>query len=97
MLCYSPQSGSIALRREPYLWRRRDGSVQRVFDVFGGVLFVDQLGPFAHYGVERGLCLGMFSLLLPPVGYGYALFRLDAAKETLLLAAIGWLLVILGL
>ena len=40
---------------------------------------------------------GMFSLLLPPVGYGYALFRLDAAKETLLLAAIGWLLVILGL
>ena len=40
---------------------------------------------------------GMFSLLVPPVGYGYALFRLDAAKETLLLAAIGWLLVILGL
>ena len=40
---------------------------------------------------------GMFSLLLPPVGYGYALFRLDSAKETLLLAVIGWLLVILGL
>ena len=40
---------------------------------------------------------GMFSLLLPPVGYGYALFRLDAAKETLLLAAIGWIFVILGL
>ena len=40
---------------------------------------------------------GMFSLLLPPVGYGYALFRLDAARESLLLAAIGWLLVILGL
>jgi hypothetical protein len=31
------------------------------------------------------------------VGYGYALFRLDSAKETLLLAVIGWLLVILGL
>ena len=40
---------------------------------------------------------GMFSLLLPPVGYGYALFRIDDAKETLLLAALGWLLVILGL
>ena len=40
---------------------------------------------------------GMFSLLLPPVGYGYALFRLDAAKEALFLAAIGWLLIILGL
>ena len=40
---------------------------------------------------------GMFSLLLPPVGYGYAFFRLDSAKETLILAAIGWLLVILGL
>ena len=40
---------------------------------------------------------GMFSLLLPPVGYGYALFRLDSAKEILILAALGWLLVILGL
>ena len=40
---------------------------------------------------------GMFSLFLPPVGYGYALFRLDSAKEALLSAAIGWLLVILGL
>ena len=40
---------------------------------------------------------GMFSLLLPPIGYGYALFRLDSTKETLLLAVIGWLLVILGL
>ncbi|MAJ52895.1 MAG: hypothetical protein L7U64_03295 [Luminiphilus sp.] len=40
---------------------------------------------------------GMFSLLLPPVGYGYALFRFAEAKETLLLASVGWLLVILGL
>lgn len=40
---------------------------------------------------------GMFSVLLPPVGYGYALFRFAEAKETLLLAGLGWLLVILGL
>ena len=40
---------------------------------------------------------GMFSLLLPPVGYGYAFFRFAEAKETLLLAGLGWLLVILGL
>ncbi len=40
---------------------------------------------------------GMFSLILPPVGYGYALFRLSEAKETLLLAVLGWFLVILGL
>ena len=35
---------------------------------------------------------GMCSLLLPPVGYGYALFRYAEAKETLLLAGLGWLL-----
>lgn len=40
---------------------------------------------------------GMFSLLLPPIGYGYAFFRLNEAKETLILAGLGWLLIILGL
>ena len=40
---------------------------------------------------------GMFSLLLPPIGYGYAIFRLNEAKETLILAGLGWLLIILGL
>ena len=40
---------------------------------------------------------GMFSLLLPPMGYGYAFFRLNEAKETLILAGLGWLLIILGL
>ena len=40
---------------------------------------------------------GMFSLLFPPIGYGYAFFRLSEAKETLILAGVGWLLIILGL
>ena len=40
---------------------------------------------------------GMFSLLLPPIGYGYAFFRLNEAKETLIFAGLGWLLIILGL
>ena len=39
---------------------------------------------------------GLFSLLLPPAGYTYGLFRLDKAGQSLLLAAGGWLLVYLG-
>ena len=39
---------------------------------------------------------GLFSLLLPPVGYFYALFRLDKAGQAILVAALGWLLVFLG-
>ena len=39
---------------------------------------------------------GMFSLLLPPVGYGYALFRLDKAGASLSCALLGWILIWLG-
>jgi hypothetical protein len=35
---------------------------------------------------------GLFTLLLPPLSYGYALFRLDKAGQAVLLAAIGCLL-----
>ena len=46
---------------------------------------------------KEDYALVMFSLLLPPIGYGYAFFRLNEAKETLILAGLGWLLIILGL
>ena len=39
---------------------------------------------------------GLFSLLLPPVGYGYGLWRLDRAAQPLGLAVVGWLLIFLG-
>ena len=39
---------------------------------------------------------GLFSLLLPPVGYFYGLFRLDKAGQTLLVALIGWTMVFFG-
>lgn len=39
---------------------------------------------------------GLFSLLLPPVGYFYGFFRLDKADQVLLVAGLGWLLVFLG-
>ena len=39
---------------------------------------------------------GMFALLLPPVGYGYALFRLDKAGASLSCALLGWILIWLG-
>ena len=40
---------------------------------------------------------GMVSLLLPPLGYGYALFRLDKAGSSLGCALLGWILIWLGL
>jgi hypothetical protein len=39
---------------------------------------------------------GMVSLLLPPLGYGYALFRLDEAGASLGCALLGWILIWLG-
>ena len=39
---------------------------------------------------------GLFSTLLPPVGYFYCLFRLDKAGQTLSVAVIGWILIFLG-
>lgn len=39
---------------------------------------------------------GLFSLLLPPVGYFYGFFRLDKAGQALMVAILGWVLVFLG-
>ena len=39
---------------------------------------------------------GLFSLLLPPAGYTYGLFRLDKARQSILLAVLGWALIYLG-
>ena len=39
---------------------------------------------------------GMVSLLLPPLGYGYALFRLDKAGASLGCGLLGWILIWLG-
>lgn len=39
---------------------------------------------------------GLFSLLLPPVGYFYSLFRLDKAGQVVLVTLVGWLLIFFG-
>jgi len=36
---------------------------------------------------------GLCSVLLPPVAYLYGLLRLDVAKDALLAAALGWLMI----
>jgi hypothetical protein len=36
---------------------------------------------------------GLCTLLLPPFAYLYALFRLDKAGQSLLVAALGWILI----
>ena len=40
---------------------------------------------------------GLCTTLLPPLSYLYALFRLDKAGESLAVAAVGWILIYLGL
>ncbi len=39
---------------------------------------------------------GLFTLLLPPLSYLYALGRLDKTAGVLLLAAAGWVLILLA-
>ena len=45
---------------------------------------------------KEDLSWGLCSLLLPPVSYIYAVFRLDKAGEAMLLAVIGWFLLFLA-
>lgn len=40
---------------------------------------------------------GLFTLLLPPLSYLYALLRLDKAGQALLLAVLGWVLLFFAL
>ena len=39
---------------------------------------------------------GLCSLLLPPLGFGYAFFRMDKASPVIAFAAAGWILIWLG-
>lgn len=39
---------------------------------------------------------GLFSTLLPPVGYFYSLFRLDVAGQALMVAILGWIMIFFG-
>ena len=39
---------------------------------------------------------GLCTLLLPPLSYFYALFRLDKAGQALMLALAGWVLILLA-
>ncbi|EED36642.1 hypothetical protein NOR51B_2594 [Luminiphilus syltensis NOR5-1B] len=39
---------------------------------------------------------GLFSLLLPPVGYFYGFFRLGKAWQVIGVALLGWILVLLA-
>ena len=36
---------------------------------------------------------GLCSLLLPPLGFGYAFFRMDKAGSVIAFAAAGWILI----
>lgn len=39
---------------------------------------------------------GMCSLLFPPLGFGYAFFRLDKAGAVIAFAVAGWIMIWLG-
>jgi len=39
---------------------------------------------------------GLFATLLPPIAYIYGFFRLEKAGQSLLLAGVGWVMVLLA-
>jgi hypothetical protein len=39
---------------------------------------------------------GIFAVLLPPVAYIYAFFRLEKAGQSLLVAAVGWIFLLMA-
>ena len=38
----------------------------------------------------------MYSLLFPPLGFGYAFFRLDKATAVIAIGVAGWIMIWLG-
>lgn len=57
------------------------------------VSWVDMLIRSSKEDFVWGLC----TVLLPPVSYGYALLRLDIARDSMALAVLGSVLVIFGI
>ncbi|WP_339339572.1 hypothetical protein [uncultured Oceanicoccus sp.] len=72
-------------------------SISALFITFGGAALLASWVTLFITSSKEDFTWGLCSVLLPPAAYCYALFRLDLAKESIILAIIGCLLVLAGI
>lgn len=72
-------------------------SIAALFITFGGAALLASWVSLFITSSKEDFTWGLCSVLLPPVSYCYALLRLDVAKESIVLAIIGCLLVLVGI
>ncbi|WP_101760209.1 hypothetical protein [Oceanicoccus sp. KOV_DT_Chl] len=68
-----------------------------LFTTFGVAALLASWVSLLFTSAKEDFTWGLCAFLLPPLAYGYALLRLDIAKESLVLALIGCVLVAAGL
>ena len=68
-----------------------------LFTTFGAVALLASWVVLLIASSKEDFTWGLCTVLLPPLSYLYAFFRLDVAKETIVLAVIGWALILAGL
>lgn len=79
-----------------YPSERANGSFEFIFDHTRHRLAVVSWVLLLIVSWKEEFAWGMCSLLLPPVGYGYAFFRMDKASSVIAFAAAGWIMIWLG-
>ncbi len=72
-------------------------SMPALFITFGGAALLTSWVTLFITSSKEDFTWGLCTVLLPPLSYGYALFRLDLTKESLVLAALGCILVLAGI
>lgn len=60
---------------------------------FGAATLLVSWALLIFSSAKEDFAWALCSVLLPPVAYCYGLFRLDVAKDALLAAALGWLMI----
>ena len=72
-------------------------SLPALFITFGAAALLASWVTLLITSAKEDYTWGLCTLLLPPLSYCYALLRLDLAKESIILAAAGCLLVLAGI
>ena len=72
-------------------------SIPALFVTFGGAALLISWITLFITSSKEDFTWGLCTVVLPPLSYCYALFRLELTKESIVLAIIGCLLVVAGI
>ena len=72
-------------------------SMPALFITFGAAALLASWVSLFVTSSKEDFTWGLCTVLLPPVSYCYALLRLDLAKESIVLAVLGVILVLAGI